>query len=158
MSISVPQFSNLLSKKIHLLHSVLGYQKNKGYDVYSWLLDCSKAFDKANIQISLIDCSNEKYLHLSIIIMNMYINGSMLIRWGDATSEYFRVCNGIRQGSVLSPICFSICIDDLIEILRKNKEGCWMGNTFFGCIVYADNVPCLRSIQSMLNICNDFAD
>ncbi len=38
--------------------------------------------------------------------------------------------------------------------------GC-VGNMFFGCIVYGDDVnllvPCLRGLQSMLNMCNAFA-
>ncbi len=86
----------------------------------------------------------------------------MRIRWGDATPEYFSCSSGFKQGSVLSPIHFSIYIDDLIERLLKNKEGCWMGNKFFGCIIYADDiellVPCIRGLQSMLNVCNNFAE
>ncbi len=39
--------------------------------------------------------------------------------------------------------------------------GGWVGNMFFGCIVYGDDVKllvqCLRGLQSMLNICNAFA-
>ncbi len=43
------------------------------------------------------------------------------------------ISNGIKQGSALSPILFSI----------YNKEGCLVGNMFFGCIVYADDVELL---------------
>ncbi len=93
---------------------------------------------------------------------DMYMNGSMSIRWGDPTSEYLSASNGINQCSVLSHILFSIYIDDFIERPLKNKEGCWVGNKFFGCVVYADDVelrvPCARGFQSMLNVCNNFAE
>ncbi len=62
-----------------------------------------------------------------------------------------------KHGSVLSPILFSIYIDSLIERLLKNKEGCWVGNKFFGCIVYADGVelfvPCDRGLHSVYVKC-----
>ncbi len=62
--------------------------------------------------------------------------------------------------ALLSLIHFSIY--DLIKRLVKNKEGCWVGKTFYGCIVFADDVNLLilslRGLQSMLNICNNFAD
>ncbi len=78
------------------------------------------------------------------------MNGSMHIRCGDSTSEYFSASNCIKQGSVLSPILFSVYIDNIIKRLFKNKAGCWVGNKFFGCIVYADDVelflPCVRGL------------
>ncbi len=37
-----------------------------------------------------------------------------------------------------------------------------VGNTFFGCIVYADDVEllvlCVGGLESMLNVCNNFAE
>ncbi len=146
-----------------LSKEVIAHYNNKGSDVYSCLLDFSKAFDKLKYSDFFDRLLKRKVPPLvTRLIMHMYMNGSMCIRWGDATSEYFSASNSIKQGSVLSPILFSIYIDDLIERLLKNKEGCWVGNMFFGCIVYADDVellvPCVRGLQFMLNVCNSFAD
>ncbi len=146
-----------------LSKEVIAHYNNKGSDVYSWLLDCSKAFDKVK-HSDLFDRQLKRKVPplLTRLIMHMYMNGSMHIRWGDATSEYFSASNCIKQGSVLSPILFSIYIDDLIERHLKNKEGFWVSNKFFGCIVYADDVelfvPCVRGLQPMLNVCNIFAE
>jgi hypothetical protein len=44
----------------------------------------------------------------------------------DRTSEPFLVTCGTKQGGVLSPDFFSIYIDDLIKLLRKEGLGCYI--------------------------------
>ena len=41
------------------------------------------------------------------------------VRWGFEKSAIFRISNGTRQGSVLSPALFAVYIDDLLQDLRK---------------------------------------
>ncbi len=137
-----------------LSKEVIAHYNNKGSDVYSCLLDCSKAFDKVK-HPDLFDRLLKRKVPSLVtrLIIHMYMNGSMRIRWRDANSEYFSASNSIKQGSVLSPILFSIYIDDLIERLLKNKEGCWVGNKFFGCIVYADDVELLVPCVLLVGLC-----
>ncbi len=99
-----------------LSQEVIAHYNNKGSDVYSCLLDCSNAFDKVK-QSDIFDRLLKQKVPLLVtrLIMHMYMNGSMHIRWGDATSEYFSSIKGIKQFSVLRPILMSIYIDDLIE-------------------------------------------
>ena len=67
------------------------------------------------------------------LIMNMYISQRMQVRFGTAMSSHFSISNGVKQGSVLSPILFTIYIDNLIVQLRKFNIGCKMGNINFRC-------------------------
>jgi len=58
----------------------------------------------------------------------------------------------------LSPILFSIYVDDLIKCLRHSAHG--IGSQYAGSILYADDITLLsgscRGPQRMLDICADF--
>ena len=64
--------------------------------------------------------------------------------------------NGIRQGGILSGLCFNIYVSPLINKLRDSGFGCRLLNAFLGCIEYADDILLLcasfSKLQEMLNI------
>ncbi len=76
-------------------------------------------------------------------------------------SEPFGATNGVMQGSVLSPILFTLCLDDLIEELEDNGDGCRIGMKYFGIVWFADDLkllsPSLLGLQRMFNICKAFS-
>ncbi len=61
---------------------------------------------------------------------------------------------------VLSPILFTLCLDDLIAELEDNGDGCRIGMKYFGIVDFADDLkllsPSLLGLQRMLNICKAF--
>ena len=77
-------------------------------------------------------------------------------------SEPFRVSNGTRQGSVISPALFSLYIDDLINELREMGLGCRIGGMWMAAVGYADVIllmaPNRIAMEGMLNICEIYAD
>ena len=79
-------------------------------------LDISKAFDKVNLHglfVKLIKRNTPQCL-LSLLI---YWLPKCLtcVKWKGSYSAYFSLSVGIRQGSVLAPILFSVYIDDVIS-------------------------------------------
>ena len=48
----------------------------------------------------------------------------MRVRWENCMSDYFYVSNGVRQGGILSPKLYSVCVDDLFDYLAKSQIGC----------------------------------
>jgi len=76
-------------------------------------------------------------------------------------SEEFKVMCGVRQGGILSPILFNIYVDELLLSLSTSSYGCHVGDNFFGCIMYADDLillsPSLSGLQCLVDICSIYA-
>ncbi len=55
------------------------------------------------------------------------------------TGKYFNSIHGVRQGGVVSPLMFTVYIDELICCLQKSGIGCFIGQEYYGCLSYADD-------------------
>ncbi len=55
-------------------------------------------------------------------------------------SEAFAVSDGVKQGGVLSPVLFTVYVDELLQRLKACGMGCYIGNTFWGSFGYADDI------------------
>ena len=67
------------------------------------------------------------------LLFYMYTNQTLQVRWGGTVSNKFTASNGVKQGAILSPILFSVYMDELFERLEKSGVGCHMGNHYTGC-------------------------
>ena len=88
-------------------------------NVYSCLLDASKAFDQVHYG-KLFNVLIEKQVPFSIILyfLDSYIRQRIRVLWNNCTSMYVTISNGVKQGGVLSPTLFSIYINRLLKVLR----------------------------------------
>ena len=125
-------------------------------------MDCSKAFDMCKYSI-LFNKLLEKGLPAVVVrtLITVYEKQYAWVRWGKTRSEIFPIVNGTRQGSVLSPILFSIYVDEILQKLRSLGVGCYVGEVFMGALGYADDLvllaPSRTAMQLMLNTCEEFA-
>ena len=76
------------------------------------------------------------------------------------TTRSFHVCNGVKQGAVISPILFVVYYDELIAKLARSGYGCRISQHFVGALSYADDItllsPSLQGLQYMVNICEEY--
>jgi len=60
-------------------------------------------------------------------------------------------------GWVLSPVLFTVYVDDVIKALSNSGRGCYFANVFMGCIMYADDMLLLSAslcdLQAVIDIC-----
>ena len=83
--------------------------------MYSCFLDASKAFDKVHYG-KLFNLMLKRSVPSVIVrfIIDGYTRHRMCAQWERHTSRTFHVCNGVKQGAVISPILFAIYYDELI--------------------------------------------
>ena len=89
--------------------NVISRYLHNGSPVLGCFLDASKAFDLVDHDI-LFKTLLGRGLPLPIVrfLLSWYGTQKMRVRWDSSFSESFSVCNGVRQGSILSPFLFAV--------------------------------------------------
>ena len=127
-----------------------------GSDVFVCVIDMKKAFDTVQHSVLFQKLMNRGIPRIYIrLLMVMYSRQSANVRWNNEVSTNFPINNGVKQGAVLSAILFCVYINDLFQILRRNKSGCWVDGQFYGILGYADDImlisPTIDGLQDMIN-------
>ena len=138
------------------------FQRN-GSEVFSCLMDMSKAFD--TVQHS---CLFQKLLDQGMpsvvvrFILVSYENQVANVRWNNEHSRYFQIKNGVKQGAILSAVLYCVYTNELFAKLRRLKIGCYVDNIYVGVLGYADDLlllsPSLDGLQEMLKVCEEYAN
>ena len=84
------------------------YNSNRG-TVYGVMLDASKAFDREQY-CKLFQKLLSRQMPTVIVrfLLNMYTGHRTHVLWNSCESLWFNVCNGVKQGGVLSPVLFFV--------------------------------------------------
>ena len=110
---------------VYVLKEVLNVYKSLNSCLSICFLDASKAFDRVNHSVLFRKLSSKGVPgYLLRILVFWYEHQTMCVRWGKVVSEPFTVSNGVRQGGVLSPLFFSVYMDDLSKRLNELNIGC----------------------------------
>ena len=100
------------------------YFVQKGSKVQCVSLNASKAFDKVLHHGLFVKLINKGVPAAFIrLLCNWYKRMKCSVLWNSVFGDIFDVNFGVRQGGVLSPILFSIYVDDLIGELRNSGYG-----------------------------------
>ena len=133
-----------------------------GSNVYACLLDASSAFDRVHYG-KLFDVLMKRNMPAVFIrlLLDSYLNQRMCAAWGDCKSDFFQATNGVKQGSIISPILFTVYVDELIARLQASGLGCNIGRSYIGVLGYADDLtllsPSVNALSKMVGICEEYA-
>ena len=143
----------------YTLKYVVDHYINRGSHVFACFVDFSKAFDRVNhwkLLIKLLDDNIDK--NIIRILAFWFSNQLCFVRWRNTISSCFRICNGARQGGVLSPFLFTRYIRDLITQVVDSKIGCCINGHIFNILAYADDIvllaPSWTALQRLISILN----
>jgi len=131
------------------------YFVQKGSKVQCVSLDANKAFDKVLHHGLFVKLINKGVPAVFIrLLCNWHKRMKCSVLRNNVFGDIFAVNCGVRQGGVLSPILFSIYVDDLIGELRNSGYGIYIGRLFVGCILYADDILLLSSSCYCYMVCS----
>ena len=85
----------------------------------------------------------------------------MYIKWNNFVSEKFEITNGVRQGSLISPLLFTVYMEALSDALNVCNVGIYVGFQQLNHLLYADDLvllsPSLIGLRTLLQACETFA-
>ena len=149
-------------KKIGCNHAIFAVRKTidyfveNGSTVNMCCLDVASAFDRVNYRglfLKLLDRGVP--MNLINVLNDWYCKSECMVKWGNCISKAFPLTAGVRQGGVLSPILFSVYVDNILRNL--NNLGCHMFGICMGSFLYADDLvllaPSVEALQEMITIC-----
>ena len=145
------------SHHIHTLLSVAKCRILNKQDTHACFLDFRKAFDSVDRHL-LYHKLKEYGISGTVLtlIKQLYQNTTNFIRLNGELSNSFPSGNGVRQGDNLSPNLFSVFINGLLTVLKKNDHGVVHGNLKINHLAYADDVVLLAEtatgLQSLISV------
>ena len=147
---------------IFTLKECIRYYTVHNTPMYVCFLDASKAFDCINhwkLLKILVDRKCPAYVIK--VLVYWYQEQRLCVKWDGMASDTFSVCNGIKQGGILSPKLFNIYVDVLSQQLNKVMVECCMNGKVFNHLYYADDLvllsPSTHGMQKLLNECETYA-
>ena len=146
-----------------MLKEIASYYKRNKSETFIAMVDASKAFDRIRHDKLFAILIKRKLPAVIIrILLDAYKRQQMRVKWNKSISQTFSTLNGIKQGSISSPILFTVYIDVLLEHLEQSGFGCRIGGHYFGALSYADDLtlicPSPSGLQKMLKICETFGN
>ncbi len=143
------------------MKEIITYYINRGSKLFSCFLDESKAFDRIcydKLFSILIDSTMPSVIVKSLL--DMYTRQKVCTTWQVSHSEYFGVCNSIRQGGNLSTLLYTVYADELMKMLAMSGLRCYIRHIYVGALCYTDDItllsPTSKGLQKMFDVCKEF--
>jgi Reverse transcriptase (RNA-dependent DNA polymerase)/Endonuclease-reverse transcriptase len=135
--------------------------KDGKYPVVAYL-DIKAAYDSVDRNRMLDKCQEHGFKNPIIeSIRQLFDFNQATVSINGYHSKTFDMPNGVQQGSILSPLLYSIFINDLIPKLRKGPAYSKSCGINMNCLLYADDIVLVakneKDMSELLKICEEHA-
>ncbi len=89
--------------------------------------------------------------HMYSAIKALYSHPTGKIRLNKASTDWFDITSGVKQGDSLSPTLFGIYINDLISEVNQHNLGLQIGD-IISIILFADDIVFIAESEEKLQI------
>ena len=83
------------------------------------------------------------------------------VLWNGKSSRTINISQGVKQGAVLSPLLYSLYVNDLLVELENSGLGARLGNIYTAAPMYADDLALIATspeeLQGMLDVVQEYA-
>ena len=118
---------------------------------------------KVNVQVLVDFCLSVPFVHFIyyILVLHMasfvvacdwYTSSCSVLQCGNH-SRAFPISQGVCQGAILSPLLYSIFVDDLLNTLDHSGLRARIGEVFCSAPMYADNLALVASSPENYKLC-----
>jgi hypothetical protein len=123
-------------------------------DTYACFIDIKKAYDTvwhAGLKVKLRQYGIHGHMYAALC--SLYAAGESTIRLGGALgyTEFFSIETGVRQGCILSPLLYSLFINDAAMELKANHSDCGVPvgpGVRLVLLLYADDIVLLSESEA----------
>ena len=128
---------------IFILSQVVLCAHKKNKPVFICFVDLAKAFDSVNLELLWLKLAHiglsSKILHM---LQSIYKNANSQVYSNNVFSESFPHSKGVRQGCNLSPLLFTLFMNDLEGFLKSHSSAgsCILNNCRLRLMMFADDI------------------
>ena len=142
---------------IFVLHGLITHMLNAGKKLYCGFIDFTKAFDYVVREIKLIKIGLRG--NILNIIKAMYKGIKSKVKYSNRLSNEFYCDLGVRQGECLSPILFSMFLNDIEEqFILKGLDGVDIGIIKPFVLLHADDQESAEGLQKGFDVLADYCN
>ena len=143
------------------LTSIVKNRINQNMSTFAAFVDFKKAFDFVDRRLLLYKLYKNFGIDGKMYNTLKCLNAHSIscVRINDMTTNWFGVNSGVRQGDSLSPLLFSLFINDLILELNKLKCGVNISeNVDVTSLLYADDLVIIAPSEEKLQCCLQYVN
>ena len=149
---------------IFVLHGLISHMLNNGHKLYCAFIDFTKAFDyivRDNLWYKLVNLGLRG--NILNIIKSMYTSVKSRVKYSNKLGNEFQCSLGVRQGECLSPLLFSLYLNDIEEqFINSGLDGIDTDMLKIFMLLYADYIVIFANnqeqLQNSLNLMHQYCN